>query len=86
MVTEKSDAHLRTEKAMSKALKLIPTGEAYIEHGIGDRRWWEVLVFATDPLDHVIAVFDIRDCVRKRAPLKGITKAIRKAIAPKGKK
>ncbi len=33
------------------------------------------------------AIFDIRDCFRKRQPLTGITKKIRKAIQPKkGKK
>jgi hypothetical protein len=36
--------------------------------------------------DIVLAIFDLRDCYRKRAPLKGVTKALRKAIAPKRKR
>lgn len=33
-----------------------------------------------------VAIFDLRDCYRKRSPLKGIKKAFNKAIAPKRKK
>lgn len=34
-----------------------------------------------------VAEFDLRDCYRKRAPLTGITKALRAAVQPKrGKK
>lgn len=32
------------------------------------------------------AIFDLRDCFRKRLPLKGIKKAFNKAIAPKRQK
>lgn len=36
--------------------------------------------------DELIAVFNLRDCYRKRKPLKGIMKATRKAIQPRGKR
>lgn len=34
----------------------------------------------------LVAIFDLRDCYRKRQPLKDITKKLRKAIAPRRKK
>ena len=38
------------------------------------------------PYREIVAIFDLRDCYRKRAPIKCITKAVRKAIQPRRKK
>lgn len=84
MVTKKSNAHLRTEKAMAEALRLVKSKRAFID--VRAPSTYEVVVVMSDPIPHIIGYFDLRDCIRKRAPLKGINKAIRKAIVPKRKK
>lgn len=75
---------VRSEAAMREAMKHLRhlhwdifigpktvRVEAYAEH---------------DMRVQTVAVFDLRDCYRKRAPLKGITKKLRKAIQPKRSK
>ena len=46
--------------------------------------YYEVIV--RDNLDRTIAIFDLRQCYLQRAPLKGIKKALTKAIRPQRKK
>lgn len=75
----------RSEAAMREAIR------RHIDKGdvIWDVCWSEdsTFVTASTPNDReYIAIFDLRDCFRKRAPLKGIAKKMRKAIQPRRKK
>ncbi len=81
-----------------KKKKHNPKSEAAQREAI--RNKWDNLwtVHATDETVEVVAYvrldgeevalvrFDLRDCYRKRAPLKGITKALRKVVQPKRKR
>lgn len=71
--------HLTTEKAMREALR--------------SARFWNlevhpttVKVMASDVVGNRVAIFDLRDCIKLRAPLKGIKKALNRAIAPRRKR
>jgi len=44
------------------------------------------VVVAYEQTGRITAIFDLRDCYKKRAPLKGITKAVRRAVQPRRKK
>lgn len=84
----KNDSKYRTEKAMKEAIRLLKKGEAW--RGASAGKAYEVYIFPYDPFPILgitpVAIFDLRDCIKLRAPLKGFNKAMRKAIAPKGKK
>lgn len=49
--------------------KLKPTEIAIVDDYKDEDKW-------------ILAIFDIRDCYRKRQPLMGINKALKKAIRP----
>lgn len=79
-------------KLTKQARKHDPKSEAAMRRAIRDRGGleWRLFIFqsvvqATGSDGELIAEFDLRDCYRKRAPLKGITKAMRKAVQPKRK-
>lgn len=79
-------------KPKAKSKKWNPKSEAAMRKAIRDRAGleWQLFIFqsivqATGSDGELIAEFDLRDCYRKRQPLKGITKAMRKAVQPKRK-
>jgi hypothetical protein len=77
---------LRTEKAMREACSWLRTGSACTHRAkFGTEITVRKMVNGA-PSAAPIAIFDLRDCYRLRAPLKGVTKAIRKAIQPKRKR
>lgn len=84
---KKSATNLYTEAALKNAATLLKEEKAYCIMGKGT--WWQIDVFASDT-GSLIAVFDLRDCYRKRAPLEGITKrfgqAVRQTTQPVRKK
>lgn len=72
----------RSEAAQREACRLLKSGDAHRYFSLGETFTVHVAELNKDP----IAIFDLRDCYRKRQPLKGIKKAFNKAIAPKRKK
>lgn len=81
---------LRTEKAMREALREVRANRADLwvgcypvgVHDMKDLKWYEVAAAKSSP-GIPLAIFDLRDCIRLRAPLKGIKKAekaMRKAV------
>lgn len=70
----------KTEAAQRRAMKLLIQGKAYRTFGNKD---WEIKVYSPVRL---IAVFDLRDCYQKRQPLSGISKRVRAAVQPRGKR
>jgi hypothetical protein len=81
----KSDKHLRTEAAMRKAVRLYEKGLVSFTWESSEDMRLEIEAYEVDT-GNKIAIFDLRDCYQKRSPLKGITKAVRKAISPKGRR
>lgn len=73
--------HWKTEAAQRRAIKLMNDGLAYIAVSNAHSPILEVRADSK-----TIALFDLRDCYRKRAPLKGIQKTMRKAVQPKKKR
>lgn len=77
----------RSEAAQREAIKRLA------EPGV-DLKWLaggeDYEIYAIQALggtqNEVIAIFDLRDCYRKRKPLTGITKTMRKVIQPRRKK
>lgn len=73
---------LRTEAAIKKAVKLWAYGDLAIkDYGLKSR--WEIGFYQYGDL---IAVADLRDLYRKRQPLRGITKAVRRAVHPRSRR
>ncbi|HXF28950.1 MAG TPA: hypothetical protein VN457_03805, partial [Chlamydiales bacterium] len=67
----------RSEAAQRAAIKAYDAGIGWIGFsGTGPAPIVYILRGETE----VLAIFDLRDCYRKRQPLKGITKKLRKAI------
>lgn len=66
---------LRTEAAIRKAVTKFKRGECILGKLPGyEVEFWDQL--GSDP----IAIADLRDLYRKRKPLKGVTKKLRKAV------
>lgn len=88
--TKRARKHnVRSEAAMRKAIKKWTTEKPVCrEHSLTDDGYPIVNFYDGFHIneDKLIAIFDLRDCYRKRQPLKGITKAVRKAVQPRGKK
>ena len=98
MATKKPYPELRTEAAIRKAVRLyayddadiverfgyIPTSEGLIGEGYAANDY-EILIVDIETLT-LLAICDLRDLYRKRQPLTGINKTMRKAIQPKRKK
>jgi len=68
----------RSEAAMREAAKLM---------GLVRRTWDMGLVISEKPflleyhaIGRLIAIFDLRDCYRKRKPLKGVAKELKKVM------
>lgn len=74
--------NIRSEAAMREALKLFVKNQASRGYGFG-KNYSKVYFYDTTQNPELIAIFDLRDCYRKRSPLKGIKKALSKAIQPK---
>lgn len=74
---------LRTEAALKKAIQQVAARKAVInlsmkaEHG---------LEFWSEDGETLIALADLRDLYRKRQPLRGITKAVRRAVHPRSRR
>lgn len=70
--------YVRTEAAQRRAIKLYQEGEFRIvpQHLPNTVELHALPRGSTE----TVAIFDIRDCYRKRKPLKGITKKLRKAL------
>lgn len=79
----------RSEAAQKEAVRLLKRNTvnecAAYPYFVEEPGSTEVQILRGDT-EEVIAIFDLRDCYRKREPLKGITKKFRKAIQPKRKK
>lgn len=76
----------RSEAAQREVFK---DREFFIWHTYHTKSTIEIHALGTLALGNpgqAVAIFDLRDCYRKRQPLKGITKAVRKAIQPNRKK
>lgn len=72
---------LRTEAAIKRALQSLRKGRAYRWHS--NLKWYEV-GFKDRDTEEYIAIADLRDCHRKRAPIR--MKDLRKAIQPRRKR
>lgn len=75
---------LRTEAAIKRAVKIWAASN--VKFG----KWCHLTTVADEPYCVAIgdstgrlAIADLRDLYRKRQPLKGITKAMRKMVQPK---
>lgn len=82
----------RSEAAIKEAVKMLSEGRVHcINGGYAENKKLKnyELQFYLDG-DKVssppIAIIDLRDFYRKRAPLKGITKAVRKAVSARGRR
>lgn len=90
-MTKQIKHNRRSEAAQREGCKALGNKTGYIAYQIEiDEKpfylqRWELAVISTKG-HGIIAIFDLRDCYRKRAPLKGINKAFKKAIQPKRKK
>lgn len=94
--SQKQTKHdLRSEAAQREAIRLAKESKVYFkdekvyfkDESDGMHYNHSPFVYALRTWsDELIAIFDLRDCYRKRAPLKGITKAVRKAVQPRKKK
>ena len=74
----------RSEVAQREACRLLRRGEATKSFACYEKPF-EIHVYKdVGKKWEKVAIFDLRDCYRKRRPLKGVTKAMRKAIAGKG--
>jgi hypothetical protein len=75
----------RSEAAMREAVRLLLKDEAkcWIKHGNGAPT--EVEISSGREGAELLAIFDLRDCYRKRAPLTGVTKKLKAAIRSKRK-
>lgn len=72
----------RSEAAQREALKKLYYSSvriAWLEGGED----YEIYIKEDE---EVVAIFDLRDCYRKRKPLTGITKKLRSAIQPRRKR
>lgn len=101
-MAKKPHLELRTEAAVKKAVKLFSTGYAVIETGVlyGVRQDDGLSTYILQPTEiaialprklyqthtEILAIIDLRDLYRKRAPLTGINKKLKSAIQPKRKK
>jgi len=91
----KKDAHLRTEAAIKKALRDLKAGTVFInlvedyEISLG-YSWYEALFFRKLGADNpdaafemgLVAIADLRDLYKKRAPLVGVEKKMRAIVRP----
>lgn len=75
----------RSEAAQRFAVKSFMAGDAFMEENRA-KLYPSVNIHVVGGSNELLATFDLRDCYRKRAPLKGIKKAMTKAIQPKRKK
>lgn len=82
----------RSEAAQREAIRLfnLPhNGQPIIrrDHSFTDDKDFSPTVeFVLIATEQTIAIFDLRDCYRKRKNLVGINKAFRKTIASRGKR
>lgn len=73
----------RSEAAQRAACKKLKNGRAHIELWSDEAVGMYEIAISNTYLDKVLAIFDLRDCYRKRKPLTGIMKKVRKAVQPK---
>ena len=72
----------RSEASQRAALRRIKQGSAFRQLGDGEERHI-VRVYETNAPGALLAIFDLRDCYRKRAPLKGIKKKLGEIVRGK---
>ncbi len=82
-MTKKRKHDPRSEAAMREAIKLWLKQDAELTVRHKQIGTCELEI---EKNNETLAIFDLRDCYRKRQPLKGITKAVRKAVQPRRKK
>ena len=77
----------RSERAMKAAVENRRSYHWVLATGRGDHKFIEVYRSYSNWLtkhdEPPIAIFDLRDCYRKRQPLTGITKRLRRAVRSK---
>lgn len=73
----------RSEAAQRRLIKALKEGDVYTNRSFLNAY---TVQFIDAVNGELLAIFDLRDCYRKRQPLKGIKKAFNKAIAPKRKR
>ena len=79
----------RSEAAQREAIKKLKGGACVVPHWSNTElnlKPFEIAITKDTDVDEpveVYAIFDLRDCFRKRSPLTGYMKSQRKAVQPK---